>query len=91
MFRRFFSSSARRASSLSSYHVDPTDTAHSVKKIGIIGAGQMGIGIALVAAQTAQIPVLVLDSNENQLAKQMKFLGTTSCLLSSHLSHIHST
>lgn len=62
-------------STFAGYHVDGNDTNHSVKRIGVIGAGQMGIGITLVAAQTAQTPVLLLDSNENQLEKQMKFLG----------------
>jgi 3-hydroxybutyryl-CoA dehydrogenase len=49
----------------------------------------MGIGISLVAAQTAQVPVLLLDSNENQLEKQMKFLGTSlSVYIIPYINHI---
>jgi hypothetical protein len=37
--------------------------------------GQMGIGITMVAATSPGIPVILLDSNKNQLDKQMQFLG----------------
>lgn len=35
----------------------------SVKSFGVIGAGQMGTGIAIVASRIAKIPVVVFDSN----------------------------
>ena len=55
-------------------HVPQTDVGHTVRRIGVVGAGQMGIGIALVAISVAKLPVLLLDSNQNQLDKQMQFL-----------------
>jgi len=33
-----------------------------VKKIGVIGAGQMGTGIGIVAARTAQVQVTFIDA-----------------------------
>jgi len=35
-----------------------------VKSFGVIGAGQMGTGIALVASTVAKIPVVLYDSND---------------------------
>ena len=32
----------------------------SIKRMGVIGAGQMGVGIALVSALKAKTPVLLL-------------------------------
>lgn len=41
-------------------------------KLSVIGAGQMGSGIAQVAAIIAKIPQVVLfDQNKNQLDRQM--------------------
>lgn len=54
---------------------------HNVKRIGVVGAGQMGIGITVVAASVAQLPVLLLDSNRNQLEKQLKFLGNSNFMI----------
>jgi 3-hydroxyacyl-CoA dehydrogenase len=34
-----------------------------------------GLGIALVAANVSKLPVLLLDTNEAQLNKGMKFMG----------------
>ncbi|KAJ6104245.1 hypothetical protein N7523_010565 [Penicillium sp. IBT 18751x] len=48
-------------------------SAAEVKSLGVIGAGQMGLGIALVAAQKAQIPVTLVDSNQASLDKGLKF------------------
>ncbi|KAJ3104548.1 hypothetical protein HDU97_009060 [Phlyctochytrium planicorne] len=48
---------------------------HSVKTVGVVGAGQMGVGIAHVAAHIAKIPnVLLLDSDQGQLAKGVKLI-----------------
>ncbi|CAF9915923.1 MAG: hypothetical protein GOMPHAMPRED_000896 [Gomphillus americanus] len=45
-----------------------------VQKLGVIGAGQMGLGIALVAAQKAQVPVVkVIDNSQASLDKGLKF------------------
>uniref|UniRef100_A0A093XH42 Putative 3-hydroxybutyryl-CoA dehydrogenase n=1 Tax=Talaromyces marneffei PM1 TaxID=1077442 RepID=A0A093XH42_TALMA len=47
--------------------------AAEVKKLGVIGAGQMGLGIALVAAQKAEVPVVLIDNSEAGLQKGLKF------------------
>ncbi|KAI9846798.1 MAG: hypothetical protein M1837_003647 [Sclerophora amabilis] len=46
---------------------------HGVKKLGVIGAGQMGLGIALVAAQKAQVPVTVVDNSQASIDKGLQF------------------
>ncbi|KAJ1329134.1 3-hydroxybutyryl-CoA dehydrogenase [Microdochium nivale] len=57
---RLFSSSAAR-------------NAAQVKSLGVIGAGQMGLGIALVAAQRAGVPVTLVDASQASLDKGLKF------------------
>ncbi|KAL5412965.1 hypothetical protein PMIN06_003774 [Paraphaeosphaeria minitans] len=47
--------------------------AAEVKKLGVIGAGQMGLGIALVAAQRANVPVRLIDSSQASIDKGLKF------------------
>ncbi|KAK7512514.1 3-hydroxyacyl-CoA dehydrogenase [Phyllosticta citriasiana] len=47
--------------------------AAQVKKLGVIGAGQMGLGIALVAAQKAQVPVKLIDNSQASIDKGLKF------------------
>lgn len=47
--------------------------AAEVKKLGVIGAGQMGLGIALVAAQKANVPVRLIDSSQASIDKGLKF------------------
>lgn len=49
-----------------------------VKKLGVVGAGQMGLGIALVAARAAQVPVTVIDNSQKSLDKGLAFAGTLS-------------
>jgi len=44
-----------------------------VKKLGVVGAGQMGLGIALVAAQRAQVPVTLVDNSQAALDKGLNF------------------
>ncbi|KAK0652056.1 3-hydroxyacyl-CoA dehydrogenase [Cercophora newfieldiana] len=44
-----------------------------VKRLGVVGAGQMGLGIALVAAQRAQVPVTLVDSSQKSLDKGLAF------------------
>ncbi|KAG5949906.1 hypothetical protein E4U53_005656 [Claviceps sorghi] len=57
---RFFSGTARRC-------------AANVKSLGVVGAGQMGLGIALVAAQKAQVPVTLIDTSDKALDKGLAF------------------
>ncbi|KAL2266491.1 hypothetical protein VTJ83DRAFT_5843 [Remersonia thermophila] len=47
--------------------------AADVKRLGVLGAGQMGLGIALVAAQKAQVPVTLVDSSQASLDKGIAF------------------
>ncbi|KAI3641276.1 hypothetical protein MIR68_000748 [Amoeboaphelidium protococcarum] len=48
----------------------------NIHKVGIVGAGQMGTGIAYVAALHAQLPVLLHDASQAQLDRQMKFINS---------------
>ncbi|KAI1768098.1 3-hydroxyacyl-CoA dehydrogenase [Hypoxylon sp. FL1150] len=57
---RHFSSSAAR-------------NAAEVKRLGVLGAGQMGLGIALVAAQRAGVPVTLVDASKAALDKGIGF------------------
>ena len=50
-----------------------TDISH-IKQIGIIGAGQMGTGIAYVSAVTGKYNVTILDNNQIQLNKSIEFI-----------------
>ncbi|PNY29111.1 3-hydroxybutyryl-CoA dehydrogenase [Tolypocladium capitatum] len=61
---------ARQVRSFSS---SPAQHAADVKSLGVIGAGQMGLGIALVAAQRAQVPVMLIDTSDTALSKGMAF------------------
>ncbi|KAI4159390.1 MAG: hypothetical protein L6R39_000368 [Caloplaca ligustica] len=47
--------------------------AAEVKRLGVVGAGQMGLGIALVAAQKARVPVTLVDSSQASIDKGLKF------------------
>ncbi|KAL5120667.1 hypothetical protein ACEQ8H_001416 [Pleosporales sp. CAS-2024a] len=47
--------------------------AAEVKKLGVIGAGQMGLGIALVAAQKAHVPVKIIDNSQASIDKGLAF------------------
>ena len=44
-----------------------------VKKLGVVGAGQMGLGIALTAARVASVPVTVVDTSQAALDKGFAF------------------
>lgn len=43
--------------------------ATAVKSFGVVGSGQMGTGIAIVANKTAHLPVTIYDSNPISLKK----------------------
>lgn len=58
----------RRCFSLKSAHFAP-----AVKSLGVIGVGQMGLGIGLVAAQKAKIPVTLVDTSQISIDKGLKF------------------
>ncbi|KAL1882671.1 hypothetical protein VTK73DRAFT_1583 [Phialemonium thermophilum] len=47
--------------------------AADVKRLGVVGAGQMGLGIALVAATKAQVDVTLIDASETALNKGLAF------------------
>ncbi|VDC02854.1 unnamed protein product [Peniophora sp. CBMAI 1063] len=40
---------------------------HGIKTLGVIGAGQMGLGIAFVSALRAKVPVLLHDRSQTQI------------------------
>lgn len=49
--------------------------AAEIKKLGVIGAGQMGLGIALTASRMAKVPVTVVDNSQKSLDKGLSFAG----------------
>lgn len=53
-------------------------TAPNVSALGVVGAGQMGLGIALVASKVAQVPVTIVDTNQASIDKSLNFMGTPS-------------
>lgn len=48
--------------------------AHGIRTLGVLGSGQMGLGIALVSALRAKVPVLLHDRSADQLAKGLTFM-----------------
>ncbi|ELR06636.1 3-hydroxybutyryl-CoA dehydrogenase [Pseudogymnoascus destructans 20631-21] len=70
LLRRQLLQSSSHARTFSS---SPIVAAGSVKKLGVIGAGQMGLGIALVAARNAGVPVTLLDTSQASIDKGLKF------------------
>ncbi|KAJ2519615.1 hypothetical protein GGI11_001334 [Coemansia sp. RSA 2049] len=48
--------------------------AASIRRLSVVGAGQMGIGIGLVAARVAKLNVQFIDSSADQLTKGLAFL-----------------
>ncbi|CZR58944.1 probable 3-hydroxybutyryl-CoA dehydrogenase [Phialocephala subalpina] len=51
----------------------PIVAAQEVRRLGVIGAGQMGLGIALVAASKAGVPVTIVDTSQASIDKGLKF------------------
>ncbi len=49
--------------------------AAEVNRLGVVGAGQMGLGIALVASRMAKVPVVVVDNSQKSLDKGLAFAG----------------
>ncbi|KAK9493213.1 3-hydroxyacyl-CoA dehydrogenase [Lipomyces doorenjongii] len=52
----------------------PTQSTGGVKQLGVIGAGQMGLGISFVAALVSKVPVVLVDSSEASINKSLGFL-----------------
>ncbi|KAG8916850.1 hypothetical protein FRC02_003515 [Tulasnella sp. 418] len=48
--------------------------AHGVKRLGVLGSGQMGLGIAYVAAVKAKVPVLLCDRSKEQIDKGLALM-----------------
>jgi len=48
--------------------------AHGIRTVGVLGAGQMGLGIAYVSALRAKVPVLLLDKSKEQVSNSLKFM-----------------
>lgn len=55
--------------------VRAVSSAQDVKTLGVVGVGQMGAGIAQVAAQVAKLQVLLMDGDRNKLEKSLKNIG----------------
>ncbi|PMD65099.1 uncharacterized protein K444DRAFT_608775 [Hyaloscypha bicolor E] len=70
ILRRQLLRSARQTRCFSSA---PIAAAQEIKRLGVIGAGQMGLGIALVAAQKVGVPVTLVDTNQASINKGLKF------------------
>lgn len=92
VLRRQILRSARQTRCFTS---SPIAAAQEVKRLGVIGAGQMvffrkalhlvktlflmaqkGLGIALVAAQKAGVPVTLVDTSQASIDKGLKFAGS---------------
>lgn len=63
----------RLASIARHFSSTPKAMVFEVKKLGVVGAGQMGLGIALVAAQKASVNVTLVDNSQASLDKGMAF------------------
>ncbi|KAG6887408.1 hypothetical protein C0995_015595 [Termitomyces sp. Mi166 len=48
--------------------------AHGIRTLGVVGAGQMGTGIALVGALRAKVPVLLHDRSPDQVKKGLSLV-----------------
>ncbi|KAF8910821.1 hypothetical protein CPB85DRAFT_1304769 [Mucidula mucida] len=46
---------------------------HGIRTLGVLGAGQMGLGIAFVSALRAKVPVLLHDRSQEQVTKGLAF------------------
>ena len=51
-------------------------TLPSISSMGIVGAGQMGAGIAQVAASVGKLDVLLMDSSQESITKSMNHMRT---------------
>jgi 3-hydroxybutyryl-CoA dehydrogenase len=56
------------------YNSSDAAASHNVKSLGVIGAGQMGSGIALVGARVAKLPVRLMDVNPAQIERGLNLM-----------------
>jgi 3-hydroxybutyryl-CoA dehydrogenase len=49
-------------------------TQNTIKSFGVVGSGQMGTGIAIVANKIANLNVTIYDSNQVALKKSQDFV-----------------
>lgn len=61
----------------------------NVKRVGIIGSGQMGLGIAYVAANVTRLPVVLMDVNQAQNEKGLQFMGIVQIMFVVVFAVIH--
>jgi len=47
---------------------------HGIRTLGVLGAGQMGTGIAMVSALRAKVPVLLYDRSPEQVKKGLSLV-----------------
>lgn len=47
---------------------------HGIRTLGVLGAGQMGTGIALVSALRAKVPVLLHDRSAEQVTRGLSLV-----------------
>ncbi|KAH8115302.1 3-hydroxyacyl-CoA dehydrogenase [Phellopilus nigrolimitatus] len=47
---------------------------HGIKQLGVLGAGQMGLGIAYVAALRAKVDVLLYDKSSEQVSSGLRLM-----------------
>jgi len=48
--------------------------AHGIRTLGVLGAGQMGLGIAFVSALRAKVPVILHDRSAEQVRKGLSLM-----------------
>jgi 3-hydroxyacyl-CoA dehydrogenase len=58
-----------------------------IRKVGVVGAGQMGIGITQVASQIAKVNVVLMDVKQSILDKSLQFMG--ACIIQTHFLNKH--
>lgn len=46
-----------------------------IKRVGVVGSGQMGLGIAYVAANVSRLPVVLMDVSPEQTERGIQFMS----------------
>ena len=60
--------------------ISRSSSTSAIQKVGVIGSGQMGLGIAYVALKNAKVQVSLYDNSSKNLEKGVTFLGNFSPL-----------